>query len=92
MSIKEIYMLLYSRNYYEPASFTTFRFNGNTMFMDRRAGVPFSLHEEEGQVYLNMEPQRGAAEELLRIETDHPDGKPFHFFGKNSGREVLVLD
>ncbi|RPD39552.1 hypothetical protein [Chitinophaga barathri] len=90
MTVREVYELLCSRIYYELASSSTFRFSGNTMFIDRRAGVPFSLREEQGVIYLDTVPQQG--EDQLRIETNHPDGSPFHFFGKNSGREILVLD
>lgn len=92
MTIKEVYKLLYSRNFYELASTTRFRFYGTTMFVDRRAGVPFLLHEELGNIYLDTVLQSGAGEDMFRIETDHPDGRPFHFYGKSSGREILVLD
>lgn len=91
MTIQEVYQLLCSRNYYELSSATRFRFEGNNMFVDRRAGVPFTLHEESGNIYLDTASPVSAGENLLRIETDHPDGNSFHFYGKNSGRELLIL-
>ena len=92
MTIKEVYELLCSRNYYELDSSTTFRFLGNTMFVDRRAGVPFSLQEDRGDIYLDTTLRPDRRDGMLSIVTNHPDGRPLHFFGKDSGLEVLVLD
>lgn len=92
MTLKDIHALLCSRSYYEVTGDKYFRFSGNSMFIDRRAALAFALQEENGHFYLGVMPQVDDKEPLLRIETDNPDGRAFHFYGKESGREILVLE
>ncbi|UYQ94945.1 hypothetical protein MKQ68_07540 [Chitinophaga horti] len=91
MQIQELYKLLYSRIFYNLADASRIRFNNQVVFIDRRAGVPFSLKNEEDVVYLEM-PLYNKEPSLLRVVTDHPDGSPLHLYEKESNVELLVLD
>lgn len=91
MTVKDIHTLLCSRNYYDIDGSKMYRFNGNSMYIDRKAGVAFAIHEEDGAFYLGTIDGTLQNEEVLRIETNHPDGNTFHFYSKQ-GQEILVLE
>lgn len=91
MTVTDIHSLLCSRNYYEKNGSKRFRFNSNALTIDRRALVPFDLYEENGCCYMKIS-TCVFLEKNLRIEWGHADGCTFHFYGKETGREVLILE
>ncbi|MCK7555674.1 hypothetical protein MKQ70_11870 [Chitinophaga sedimenti] len=91
MNLSEVYRLLGSRIFYNLANASRVRFSEASIFVDRRSGVPFSLREQEGQVYLETA-LYSDEHTLLRVQTDHPDGSPLHLYQKETNEEVLVLD
>lgn len=92
MTIQDLHALLCSRSYYTIDGDNYYRFSGNSVVVDRKAAIAFALEEQDGCYYMGFVPQIDAVEPLLRIVLDHPDGKAFHFYGKESGREILVLE
>jgi len=91
MSVADIYELLYSRSFYEKNGSKKFRFKNNALGIDRCALIPFVVYEEDGRCYINI-PTCAFLERDLRIEWGHSDGCTFHFYGKNTGLEALVLE
>ncbi|WP_295122901.1 hypothetical protein [uncultured Chitinophaga sp.] len=92
MTIRDINALLCSRSYYDITGDKKFRFDGNSMYIDRKAGMAYSLHEADGRFYLDTDPSLVADEESLRIEVGNSEGPALLFYGSQSGREVLVLE
>jgi len=91
MTVSDIYNLLYSRSFYEKSGSKKFRFKNNALIIDRCALMPFALYEEDGRYYISI-PTCVFLERDLRIEWAHTDGCAFHFYGKNTGLEALVLE
>lgn len=91
MNVADIYELLYSRSFYERDGRKKFRFKNNALIIDRCALMPFALYEENGRNYINI-PTCVFSERDLRIECGHSDGCTFHFYGKTTGLEALVLE
>lgn len=91
MTVTDIYNLLYSRSFYEKNGSKKFRFKNNALIIDRCAMTPFALYEEGGRYFINV-PSSVFPESDLRIEWAHTDGCAFHFYGKNTGLEALVLE
>lgn len=92
MNIEEIHLILRSRIFYNLANASMIRFSADTIQVDRRAAVPFSLVEHDGAIYLETPLHNRKEVQLLRIQTDHPDGSPFHFYEKDTNLEILILD
>ncbi|MBW8683331.1 hypothetical protein [Chitinophaga rhizophila] len=67
MTVNEIYTILYSKSYYEKSGQHKFRFLNSSLFVDRRANVPFVIHMLDGIFYLQAL-QEIANESLFRIE------------------------
>lgn len=91
MTVSDIYTLLCSRNFYEKNGSKRFRFSNNALMIDRCALLPFLLYEEEGAFFMNIA-TTAFLESHLRIEWEHVDGCAFHFYGKETGLEALVLE
>lgn len=91
MTVTDIYDLLYSRNFYEKNGNKRFRFKDNALMVDRCALVPFAIYEEDGCCYINIT-TCVFLERDLRIEWEHSDGCTFHFYGKTTGLQALILE
>ncbi|BAV05524.1 hypothetical protein SAMN05421788_10528 [Filimonas lacunae] len=91
MTVADTYALLSSRSFYEKNGTKKFRFDARGLIIDRCASVPFFIYEESGSCYISISP--GVfLESDLRIDCAHADGCTFHFYGKETGLEALVLE
>lgn len=91
MNVTYIYELLHSRSFYEKNGNKKFRFKNNSLIIDRCALMPFALYEEDGHYFIKVS-TCVFLERDLRIECAHADGCTFHFYGKTTGLEALVLE
>jgi len=90
MTVNELYNTLYSRLFYEKNSLKRYRFQENSLFIDRKAFVPFTIYLENNSVYLSGSLCAGE-EEHFRVEIDSYT-TAIHFYGKRSGKEILILE
>lgn len=91
MTVADVYALLSSRTFYEKNGSKKYRFDSKGLIINRCASTPFMVYEEDGHFYISM--TTGVfTENELRIECAHADGCTFHFYGKETGLEALVLE
>ena len=91
MTLEEIYVVLESRTYYEKGGTRKFSFANNSIHIDRRALIPFSIYKDEE--YFILQPDTAIAEEKeLRIEISNTRLNSIMFYGKSSGEKLLTLE
>jgi hypothetical protein len=91
MTLEEMYNILESKTYYEKEGSRKFSFADNSIHIDRKALIPFSIYREEETFYLA--PDSAIADEKeLRIELEKANGESVHFYGKISGTKLISLE
>jgi len=91
MTLEEMYNVLESRTYYEKDGTRKFSFGNNSIHIDRRALIPFSIYKDNGCFVLD--PDTAIAEEKeLRIEIGDTPGNLILFYGRTSGEKLLTLE
>ncbi|HMG66570.1 MAG TPA: hypothetical protein VK588_02755 [Chitinophagaceae bacterium] len=91
MTLEEVYTILESKIYYEKVSMRKFSFIDNSIHIDRRAFIPYSIYKENEKFILA--PDTAIAEEKeLRIEIEKIPSDSIYFYGKSSGEKLLTLE
>jgi len=91
MTLEEMYVLLESRAYYEKGGTRKFSFANNSIHIDRRALIPFSIYKDNE--YFILQPDTAIAEEKeLRIEISNNRVNSIMFYGRSSGEKLLTLE
>ncbi len=91
MTLEEIYNLLEGKTYYEREGMRKFSFIDNSIHIDRRAYIPFSIYKENEKFFLT--PDTAIAEEKdLRIEVEEMRKESILLYGKRSGERLLTLE
>ena len=91
MTLEEVYTALESKTYYEKESMRKFSFVDNSIHIDRRAFIPFSVYKEDETFFLA--PDKAIAEEKeLRIEIKNISADSISLYGKRSGEKLLTLE
>lgn len=88
MTINELYNALHSRLFYEKNSLKRYRFQGNSLFIDRKAFVPFTIYLENNCIYLSASLPEN--EQHFKVVID--DAAAIHFYEKHSGKPTLILE
>lgn len=91
MTLEEVYSILESRIYYEKESMRKFSFIDNSIHIDRRAFVPFSIYKEGENFFLATDVPI-ALEKELRIEFENRLSDLVYLYGKSSGKILLTLE
>lgn len=90
MTLEEVYNILESKVYYEKEGSRKFSFVDNSIHIDRRAFIPFSIYKENENFFLDPDIAI-ASEKELRIEIEKIPLDFIHFYGKTSGEKLLTL-
>jgi hypothetical protein len=91
MTLEEVYTILESKIFYEKVSMRKFSFVDNSIHIDRRAFIPYSIYKENEKFFLA--PDTPIAEEKeLRIEIDNISTASICLYGKSSGEKLLTLE
>ena len=91
MTLEEMYVLLESRAYYEKGGTRKFSFANNSIHIDRRALIPFSIYKDNE--YFILQPDTAIAQEKeLRIEISNTRDNSIMFYGRSSGEKLLTLE
>lgn len=91
MTLEEVYKILESKIFYEKESMRKFSFIDNSIHIDRRAFIPYSIYKEN-ECFI-LDPDTAIAEEKeLRIEINSTASGSIQFFGKSSGAVLLTLE
>jgi hypothetical protein len=91
MTLEDVYSVLESKTYYEKGTMRKFSFVENSIHIDRRAFIPFSIYKEDEKFILA--PDTAIADEKeLRIEIENISRESIEFYGKNSGEKLLILE
>ena len=91
MTLEEVYSILESKTYYEKESMRKFSFVDNSIHIDRRAFIPYSIYRENENFFLD--PDTAIADEKeLRIEIEKISDAYIEFYGKKSGEKLLTLE
>jgi len=91
MTLEEVYSILESKIYYEKESMRKFSFVDNSIHIDRRAFIPFSIYKENENFFLETDTPI-TAEKELRIEIENVSADLIDFYGKSSGKKLLTLE
>jgi len=91
MTLNDVYTILESKKYYTEEGMSKFSFVNNSIHIDRRALIPFSIYKENEAFYLDPETAI-TSEKELRIVIDSDEAKLIRFYGKESGKELLTLN
>jgi len=91
MTIEEIYTILESKSFYEKDSSRKFSFVANSIHIDRRAFIPYSIYKENESFFLDPD-TAFTTEKELRIEIEKNSGELICFYGKTSGEKLLTLE
>jgi hypothetical protein len=91
MTLTDLYALLESNTFYAEEGMNKFSFANNSIHIDRRALIPFSIYKQDNDFILDPETAI-ASEKELRIEVVNGEAKLIHFYGKNSGKKLLTLN
>jgi hypothetical protein len=90
MTLEEVYSVLENKIYYEKESLRKFSFVDNSIHIDRRAFIPFSIYKEDESFFLDPDVAI-ANEKELRIEIERKSVNSIDFYGKTSGEKLLTL-
>ena len=91
MTLEQVYTILESKIYYEKESMRKFSFVDNSIHIDRRAFIPFSIYKENENFFLETDTPI-ADEKELRIEIENVAADLIDFYGKSSGKKLLTLE
>ena len=91
MTLEQVYTILESKIYYEKESMRKFSFVDNSIHIDRRAFIPFSIYKENENFFLETDTPI-TAEKELRIEIENVSADLIDFYGKSSGKKLLTLE
>ena len=90
MTLEEVYTILEGRVYYETNGMRKFSFKDNSIHIDRRAFIPFSIYKE-GETFF-LAPDVAIAEEKdLRMEFENKLLDSIYLYGKSNGERLLTL-
>jgi len=90
MTLEEMYSVLESKTYYEKDG-RKFSFTDNSIHIDRRALIPFSIYKENGCFILQPDTAI-AVEKELRIEISDRNGDSILLYGRTSVEKLLTLE
>jgi hypothetical protein len=90
MTLEEVYSILESNIFYEQDSSRKFTFIDNSIHIDRRAFIPYSIYKENECFFLDPDTAI-ATEKELRIEIEKTSVQQIHLYGKTSGEKLLTL-
>jgi len=88
MTVSDMYAKLYSRCYYEKTGQQKFRFLNSSLFLDRRANIPFVIHMLDGVFYLQALKQI-ANESLFRLELNEDE---IMLYGEDRDNPSWILE
>lgn len=88
MTVSDMYAKLYSRSYYEKTGQQKFRFLNSSLFLDRRANIPFVIHMLDGVFYLQALKQI-ANESLFRLELNEDE---IMLYGEDRDNPSWILE
>lgn len=91
MTLEEVYTILESKTFYEKESMRKFSFVDNSIHIDRRAFIPYSIYKENEKFFLAPDTAI-AGEKELRIEIDNISSSSINLYGKSSGEKLLTLE
>lgn len=91
MTLEEVYAILEGNIFYEKESMRKFSFVDNSIHIDRRAFIPFSIYKENEKFFLTADTPI-AEEKELRIEINGISSESIYFYGKRSGEKLLTLE
>ncbi|HEV8282823.1 MAG TPA: hypothetical protein VGQ09_00860 [Chitinophagaceae bacterium] len=91
MTLEEVYSILESKIYYEKQSMRKFSFVENSIHIDRRAFIPFSIYKENENFFLAPDTPI-ADEKELRIEIEDISADSIQLYGKTSGERLIILE
>ena len=91
MTLEEVYTVLEGKTFYEKESMRKFSFVDNSIHIDRRAFIPFSIYKENESFFLAPDTAI-TGEKELRIEIEKASSDSIHFYGKSSGEKLLTLE
>jgi len=91
MTLEEMYTFLESRAYYEKGGTRKFSFANNSIHIDRRALIPFSIYKDDGRFILLPDTAIADEKELL-IEISDARINSIMLYGRNSGEKLLTLE
>jgi hypothetical protein len=91
MTLEEVYSILESKIYYEKQSMRKFSFVENSIHIDRRAFIPFSIYKENENFFLAPDTPI-ADEKELRIEIEDISADSIQLYGKTSGERLITLE
>ena len=91
MTLNDVYTLLESKPFYEEEKMNKFTFADNSIHIDRRALIPFSIYKENEDFFLAPDTAI-TSEKELRIEIENGEKELIHFYGKTSGKKLLTLN
>lgn len=90
MTLEEVYSVLERRAYYDKENMRRFSFVDNSIHIDRRAFIPFSIYKEDDNFILDPDTAI-AVEKQLRIEIADLSANSIALYGKTSGEKLLTL-
>ena len=90
MTLEEVYSVLERRAYYDKENMRRFSFVDNSIHIDRRAFIPFSIYKEDDNFILDPDTAI-AVEKQLRIEIADLSANSIELYGKTSGEKLLTL-
>jgi hypothetical protein len=91
MTLEQVYTILESKIYYEKEGMRKFSFVDNSIHIDRRAFIPYSIYKENENFILAPDTAI-ANEKELRIEIENIPANSIRFYGKTSGEKLLTLE
>jgi hypothetical protein len=91
MTLEEVYTVLESKVYYDKESMRKFSFVDNSIHIDRRAFIPYTIYKENENFILD--PDTAIADEKeLRIEIEKVPANSIDLYGKTSGERLITLE
>ena len=91
MTLTDLYSFLESNTFYAEEGMNKFSFINNSIRIDRRALIPYSIFKQDDEFILDPEVAI-ASERQLRIEVENGTVRLVHFYGKESGKKLLTLN
>jgi len=91
MTLEEMYIILESRTYYEKDDRRRFSFANNSIHIDRRALIPFSIYKDN-ECFILLPDAAIAEEKELRIEISDTNRNSVLLYGRTSGEKLLTLE
>lgn len=91
MTLNDIYAILESKPFYEEEKMNKFTFVDNSIHIDRRALIPYSIYKENEDFFLAPDVAI-TSEKELRIEIVNGETELIHLYGKASGKKLLTLN